>query len=217
MSRVSEFSLEFVRPEKMKTAVKIKQDKGQKGISLPEIMIVLIILAILVVLALPQIIASRQMFRFSAVQRQVAATLNEARQNAMSQRKPVTFRYVDAGKQVILYGGDFGALNDAKNQVTELSGSGLAVADIAYGRPGGAPTTALADTSNMTVLAKGAVEITFQPDGSVVDAANNPQDNALFFYNKKYPKDAAFAVSVLGAGGRIKVWRYNKTNQKYVE
>ena len=57
--------------------------KNQKGVSLPEVLIVLFIIAILVVLALPQITASRRMFLFSGIQRQVSTSLNEARQNAM--------------------------------------------------------------------------------------------------------------------------------------
>ncbi len=92
--------------------------KNQKGFSLPELLIVLLIISILVVLALPQITASRRLLRFSGIQRQLGTSLNEARQNAMSQRKAVTFRYDDANKRIIIYGGSFGALGDAKNQKT---------------------------------------------------------------------------------------------------
>ncbi|HLM59280.1 MAG TPA: hypothetical protein VK308_00620, partial [Pyrinomonadaceae bacterium] len=117
----------------------------------------------------------------------------------------------------VIHGGRFGAFGDAKNQSVQLAGSGLDANDIIYGRPSGATTTALSDTSNLTAITAGAAAITFQPDGSVVDAANNPQNNALFFYNRIQASDMAFAISVLGAGGRVKIWRYNKNINLYVE
>lgn len=191
--------------------------KGQKGFSLLELIIVLLVIAILVVFTLPQMIASQRAFSFAGIKRQAATTLNAARQEAMSQRKQISVYYNNTDKKIVVHGGKFGALGDAKNQSIELSGSGLNAVDIIYGRPAGAPTVALADTSNLTPLVADAVNITFQPDGSVVDAANNPQNNALFFYNGIYPSDMAFAISVLGAGGRVKIWRYNQSTNSYVE
>lgn len=201
----------------MNSSLTHKDYAKQSGFSLPELVIVLLILAVLIVLALPQINASRRAFRFTSMQRQVASTLNETRQEAMAQRTPITVRYDDTSKKFIVHGGKFGAFGDAGNRSIELSGSGLETGDIAYGRPSGAPTDALADTSNMTPLTADAASIVFQPDGSVVDAANNPQNNALFFCHRTHPNEMAFAVSVLGAGGRIKVWRYNQSTNVYVE
>lgn len=189
----------------------------QKGFSLPELIIVLLVAAIIIVLALPQIISSRRLFRFAGLQRQVAASLRDARQEAMSQRKPVTFRYEHNKKQIIIYGGSFGAFGDKKNLVHEMTDSGLAINDLKYGRPSGVSTTALGDGTNLTAVSNNMVEITFQPDGSVVDASNNPQNKALFFYHDKHRKETAFAVSVLGAGGRAKLWRYSQGVNKYVE
>lgn len=189
----------------------------QQGFSLPELIVVLLIIAILVVLALPQIISSRRMFRFSAMQRQVASSLVDARQEAMSQRTPITFRYNNLNKQIIYYGGSFGVFGDSRNRVIELSGTGVAPSEIVYGRPSGASASALSDSSNMTPLTSGVVNITFQSDGSVIDGGNNPTNNALFFYNQRYARDSAFAISILGAGGRVKVWRYNRNITEYVE
>ncbi len=194
---------------------KIKKD--EQGFSLPELVIVLLILSILVVLALPQIIASRRLIRFSGMQRQVVSALTDARQEAMSQRTPITFRYDDVSKQTRIYGGGFGVLGDARNRVAELADSGLEKSDLIYGRPSGAPNSALSDGSNMISLTAKMLDITFQPDGSVIDAANNPSTKAIFLYHKKYPNEMAFAVSVLGAGGRVKLWRYTKGAKIYVE
>ncbi len=199
----------------MKYGTKIK--KNEKGFSLPELIIVLLILSILVVLALPQVISSRRLFRFTALQRQVASTLVDARQEAMTQRTPITFRYDNQNKNIIIYGGSFGAIGDSKNRKVELTDSGLEQNDVVYNRPGGAPTSALSDTSKMTSLSGGIVDITFQSDGSVIDAVNNPVNNALFFYHRKYSNDTAFAISILGAGGRVKTWRYSKGIKAYAD
>lgn len=200
----------------MNTLNKIN-NKNQKGIGLIEIVIVLLVLAIIVVIALPQIMSSRRLFRFSGLQRQVAATLRDTRQEAMSQRKAITFRYDDTNKRMIVYGGRFGDLGDAKNPVMQMSGEGLIPDEIVYGRPAGAPSAALGDSSNLTKLSGNTVEVEFQPDGSVVNKDDIPQNKALFFYNPKTPADTAFAVSILGAGGRAKVWRYSSGVNAYVE
>jgi Tfp pilus assembly protein FimT len=191
--------------------------KGQRGVGLAELLIVLLVIAIIVVLALPQIIASRRLFRFSGLQRQLVATLRDARQEAMSQRTPITFRYDDTYKRIIVYGGNFGALGDSKNPVLAIATDGLAPSEVIYGRPSGAPVAALGDGSNLNALANNAVEIQYQPDGSVIDSSNNPQNKALFFYNSRNPGETAFAVSILGAGGRTKIWRYNTGAKTYVE
>ena len=200
----------------MITQSKISKN-NQKGISMPELLVVLLVVAILVVLALPQLSASRRLFRFAGLQRQVAASLTEARQEAMSQRVPVTFRYDNAAKRLVIFGGVFGAAGASTNKITQLSGSGLEAANIIYGLPAGAPATALSDTSQMSPLGGNLVNITFMPDGSVVGATGNPVNNALYFYNSRNPQESAFAVSVLGAGGRVKVWRYSKNIKTYIE
>jgi hypothetical protein len=78
-------------------------------------------------------------------------------------------------------------------------------------------TAALGDGTNLTPLTGNNLEITFQPDGSVVDASNNPQNKALFFYSSETPAETAFGISVLGAGGRAKLWRYSPNVNAYVE
>lgn len=202
----------------MTTLCKTEILKRQNGFSLPELLVVLLVITILIVLSLPQLAASRRAFRFAGMQRQIVASLTEARQEAVSQRAPISFRYDDDKKTTVIYGGSLGALGDSKNRTIEMSGSGLDSADIVYGRPNGASAAAaLADTSVMTALSGRAVTITFQADGSVLDTNNLPLNSALFFYNRRSPTDATFAVSVLGAGGRVKLWRYSKNIKNYIE
>lgn len=192
--------------------------RGMKnGFSLPELVIVLLIVAIITVLVLPQLTASRRLFHFLGVQRQIVSTLREARQEALSQRTPISFRFNNINKTVSLFGGNFGNIGDTKNRVFELAGNDVALDDIIYGRPVGIPITALGDGTNLTTPTNNFVDITFQSNGMVIDENNNPQNKALFFYNSQTPAETAFAVSVLGAGGRVKIWRYNQGANLYVE
>jgi prepilin-type N-terminal cleavage/methylation domain-containing protein len=193
-----------------------KKRRNEKGFSLVEILIVLIIVSILAVIALPQIMASRRAMRFAGLQRQVSATLRDARQQAVSQRTPITVRYDDVNKRMIVYGGNFGLIGTQNNLINYFANEGIVLNEIVYGKPAGAPATALGDGSNIETLVGGKVEITFQADGAVVDTSNNPQNKAIFFYDTK-AAGLAFAVSVLGAGGRVKIWRYSTGTNSYVE
>lgn len=201
-----------------------KKEKGyngaiskQSGFSLMELLIVLLVIAIIVVLALPQFMSSRRALKFSGIQRLMVSSLRDARQDAMTQRAYITVKYDDASKEMIVSGGTYGPPGDTRNRVIPLSGDGVAQSEIVYGRPPGATAAALGDATNLTALTSGTVEIKFQADGSVVDASNNPQSRALFMYNSKDPDSSAFAISVLGTGGRVKIWRFNRSINAYVE
>jgi hypothetical protein len=129
----------------------------------------------------------------------------------MAQRRPVTFRYDDQLKQISLIN------NGVQSGTMSLVGDGVTSAELVYGVP---PTAAalLGDGATFTPVTAplSQLNITFQPDGSVLNAAGAPTSFALFFYNSKDPQDTATAISVLGSAGRIKTWRYG-TNGKFAE
>lgn len=112
-----------------------------------------------------------------------------------------------------------------------LTQGGLLASELTYGIPAGSPllpsgapvipVTKLDDNILMTPLtpvgAGGKLNITFHPDGSVIDAAGLPLDRAMFLFNNATAQATATAISVAGASGRVKVWRYNVSVNKYVE
>jgi Tfp pilus assembly protein FimT len=194
-----------------------RKKRKQLGLGAIELLIVVLVIAIIAVLALPQILSSRQLSKFTNVQKQVVSVLREARQEAMSQQNPITFRFNNAEKTVTLSGGNFGKMGDSKNRVIQLNEEGLSPNEIIYGRPAGASGAKLGDGTNLTELTDNVVEITFSTDGSVIDEAKNPQNKAIFFYSSKASAEAAFAVSILGEGGRAKVWRFNPGTNGFIE
>jgi hypothetical protein len=68
-----------------------------------------------------------------------------------------------------------------------------------------------------TDLVSSKLNITFQPDGSVIDSSGNPVDQAMFIFNNKAALGTASAISVLGTSGRVKLWRYYSNGNKYAE
>jgi len=120
----------------------------------------------------------------------------------------------------------------------DLTQGGLVSSDIQYGIPTSSdlpsghpiiPTAALGDGIVMTTLPTSKqINITFQADGSVINPSGVPvagiplsqgtrMDTAIFIFNKQAASATASAISVLGASGRVRVWRYTSASNAYVE
>ncbi len=199
-----------------------------RGFSVVELLIVVTMIGVLCAMAIPQIIAQRQLSRTVAMTREILSQARYARQQAMSQRQAFTFQYNNTTKRVSIIDHNVntgaallnapGFPNNAGSTVVTsvpLATGGLIASEITYGIPSGLPNGALRDGAVMTPLTNNTVNITFQPDGSVIDTAGNPIDRALFLYNSKSPRGTASAVSIMGASGRVKIWRFNASANVY--
>ena len=195
----------------------LKNEKNNQGFSLLELLIIVLVIAIIGVAALPRIMSSRQVFYMFEAQKQIVSALREARQEAMSQKKQIIFYYDDTNKNIIIGGGNFGDIGNAENKVVSIIGDSLSPRDLVYGHPISAASTTLGDGSSSAPLTGNKLKILFQSDGSVADEDENVQNQAMFFYNLRSPDDSAFAISVLGTGGRVKAWQYNKQKKSYIE
>ncbi len=207
--------------------------KSNGGFSIIELVTVMAIAAVLTAIAVPQMISQRRLTRSTAVTREIMTQMRYARQLAMSQsgatpagalrRVAFTFQYDDTAKSIRVIGpipaGTAALLDGAYpnnpgssvvNSVS-LSQGGLAASQISSGIPSGLPGAPSAvDGVTGATLSGGRLNITFQPEGQVVDTANNPVDRALFIYNNQASQATASAITVRGASGRVKIWRYNE-------
>ena len=200
-----------------------------RGHSLIEMLIVLAMIGVLTSFALPQLLAARRLSRSLGVTREILTQLRHTRELAMSQRQAFTFQYDNRTKQisVIDHNGDSGSTllfdpsypNTAGSSVvsaTPLAETSLS-SEITFGIPAGLPRGPLGDGIAMTPFFKNQLNITFQPDGQVIDAAGNPVGRAMFIYNNRAPRATASAISIMGASGRVKTWRYDARTKTYAE
>ena len=213
----------------MKIIYKNSRRGREAGVSLLELILVTTIMTIIVSMGIFQVASMRRLNGSAAIPVQLKIQLRLARQQAMSQRRAVTLQYDDdkkqvtiirqpaAGKAVLSLPNFPTPTGSVQVSTTTLAGNGVEPSDLVYGRPGSI-STSLSDGTSLTSLPiNKKLNITFQPDGSVIDANGNPVNFALFFYNSKAPNLTASAVSVLGSAGRIKTWSYNGNANKYVE
>jgi Tfp pilus assembly protein FimT len=216
--------------------------QSENGRSMVEMLAVVAIASILTAVAIPQIISARRLIRSTSLPREVATQLKLARQLAMSQRQAFTFQYDNSTKQITIFdhnnvnpSNPGSSCNMSRTQILSASGfpntacttiftaiplaggGGLPTSEVSYGVPTGISNGTLGDNTTVTALSSNKITVTFQPDGSVVDTNDNPINRSLFFYNNTVPTQTASAISVLGAAGRIKVWRYNVSASKYDE
>jgi prepilin-type N-terminal cleavage/methylation domain-containing protein len=208
----------------------VARARDTRGHSLIELLIVVALLGVVTSLALPQLLVQRRLSRSVAVTREIMTGLRHTRQLAMNQRQAFTFQYNNTTKQisVIDHNSNVGAAllidpsypNTAGSQIvnqTPLAADALLSSEITYGIPAGLPAGALADGIAMTSLFNAQINITFQPDGSVIDGAGNPVGRAMFIYNNRAARATATAISVIGASGRVKIWRYDAVANVYAE
>jgi Tfp pilus assembly protein FimT len=195
-----------------------------------ETLIVMALIGVLTALAVPQLISERRLTRSVGVTREILTQMRLARQLAMSQRQAFTLQYNNTTKQISIidHNSNLGAglfvdpaypntAASATISTTPLAAGGLDSSEITYGIPAGLPTVALGDGILITGLVNNQLNVTFQPDGSVIDAAGNPVGVAMFIYNNRAARGTASAISVMGASGRIKIWRYDLSANLYTE
>ena len=229
----------------MSEQLKEKRRRPAAGFSLIELCVVACMATVLTAIAVPQIISQRRLIRSVAITRELLTQMRYARQLAMSQsgaspsgtlrRVAFTFQYDDTTKQVKVIGpipAGTAALTDSNYPSNSgssvyasmnLAQGGIATTHISTGIPSGlpgAPTTV--DGLTGASLSGGKLNVTFQPDGSVIDTVGNPVDKALFIYNNQASQATASAITIRGTSGRVKIWRYtlNSTNTNgstYVE
>jgi prepilin-type N-terminal cleavage/methylation domain-containing protein len=222
----------------MDAKVYARRRNSQGGFTLFETLTVIGVIAIVSAITIPQVVGARRLLRAAGVTQELAGGLRDARQMAITRRRAVTFQYDDDAKQVKIIDHGINAQTLGVSGASILTASGypdttgssvvstvslatgsLPVSEIAYGVPAGVPTQAstLPDKTTLTTLTNSKLNITFQPDGTVMSSSGATSDFAFAIYNSVMPQETAAAVSILGATGRIKSWRYSKSAQKFVE
>lgn len=185
--------------------------KSQAGFSITELMIVIAVGTVITAMAIVQLQPSLQNFKATAAEDQVKATLRQAREYAVSQRRTVALTFTNDA-----YGNPEIQLNDytVSFGVQALNATPLLVVPVGSSSQfvlfGGMPDTpdnfgnkaALCFGGN--AYAAGSI-VKFQSDGTFTDIGGNIINGSIFIGMPNDPSTAR-AVTILGNTGRIKGW-----------
>jgi prepilin-type N-terminal cleavage/methylation domain-containing protein len=210
----------------------------ERGFTFLEMVIVVGVIAIVGAIGIPQVVGARRLIRSAGLTREITGGLRDARQMAISRRRAITFQYDDDAKvlKLIDHGVDAQGLGRSGVSVLnagnyplstgntvastiQLTSGGLPADEIGFGLPTDVVLNAnkLSDNTTLVALSNNQLNITFQPDGTIIDSTGAARDFAFIIYNTVKPQETAAAVSILGTTGRIKAWRYSESVQKFLE
>ncbi len=173
----------------------------EKGFSIVELLAVVVIMLVVVAAAMPLINQSIKNSQMENSLQIVTLQTRLARQMAMTDRRNYRVDYsnyaLKARVSIVLLG--------ASSSETVMSQTDLA-GEMTFGRAGSPPAP---DTNCSTVLS----QVYFNPDGTATTAANGAggYSNGTIYVAKTGDNTSNRAITLMGATGRVKGYRYNPT------
>lgn len=161
--------------------------------------------AILSAVSLPMVLPVLRQNEADQAQQMVTNSLRLARQRAVDQRR-IHRVTLDANGTILLERQELPGNNWVQVSRLELPGQ------TKFGIEAGLPTTPSQTPEGMGAASAfdfgGAGNVLFRPDGSAVDALGNPT-NGIVYLARPSELETARAVTLFGATGRIKNWRFS--------
>ena len=191
-----------VKKRETKSRIARRRGDGERGYSMVELTVVAILLMIISAMAIVQIHPALQQQQASSAMIEVASELRQAREMAITQRRQIQVQFI-APNQIVLTrlninpGVVGNTFFNPPMQYWQTAGKGDtpdgfgATGAIVFGGIVGGPPTMM-----------------FQSDGTFVNTLGVPINGTIFIGDKVDPSSAR-AVTVLGATGRIKMYKNN--------
>jgi Tfp pilus assembly protein FimT len=171
----------------------------QTGFSLVELCIMIALVLALSGFAVLNINAIMPGMRANEAMYQTVAQLRRGRELAIAQRRNVEVRFL-GNNQIQL------VRHDVPTGTTVLSTVELTNKS-EFQLFGGVPDSPDSFGSDAAVDFGGSATLTFQTDGTLVDAQGNPLSGSVFLGQPGHPETAR-AVTILGATGRVRSYRW---------
>lgn len=172
------------------------------GFSLIELMIAVAIIFIVMAMALVSMQGILPTLRANAAMNSVRNTLRLARETAIAERRNVQVQFI-APSRIVVTRIDLPAGTTVINDVT-LEG------DMRFQLYAGVPDLPDAFGNATAISFGGAGNMLFLSDGTFVDGQGNPLNGTVFLGSSVATGDTnARAISVVGATGRIRSYRWN--------
>ena len=200
---------------------------AERGMSLIELLLVMGIMGVVTAMAVLQTGAERSHARGDAAMRIVLAHMNQAREQAIAQRRYIRLTFDVAANQLILVREDSAAATTLIATIGFEGGAKLSpVASIpaadtpdAFGKTMSPSFKSVNGTfqseSLHNVPGDGQQIAKFAPDGTFVDW-NGRVTNGTVFIGITSTPTASRAVTVLGSTGRVRAFRWNGNLWKVV-
>ncbi len=186
---------------------------AERGFTLLELMVVVGIMGVLAAMAAVQISSVRQGLRGDAAMRQVLAQLNQAREQAITQRRYIRVVFDTVGNQLSVVREDTTVATTTLATVGFESGAKLLQISGLPATPDNycdTQSTCFTNAVNGTFAsASGTTQVVkFAPDGTLVDWNGNATNGTVFTAIPNTSLSAR-AVTVLGSTGRVRGYRWD--------
>lgn len=194
---------------------------GQRGVSVIEMLIVLVVISILIAISVPFVARYTRMYKTEDQAVKVMDLMRESAQLAMTRRRTMRLELDSTipGEPVARIVDENGAAADVTLKSIPLEPANLVRMDvapngIAMPNPPGFPAVVIA----------GVVSARFRSNGTVVNAGDLPISGTLVFWppinepnydpGNLIPRRAeeVRAVTMDGTGGAMRLWRYDGAN-----
>jgi prepilin-type N-terminal cleavage/methylation domain-containing protein len=175
-------------------------DRPTAGFSLLEVLLVVSLGAVLTGMTLFAFQAAQRQIRGDANLRLLTSQLETAREQALTERRSIEIRFVGAN-EIAIVRHEVPAGETALGRVF-FEGNGR------FTSWTGVPDTPDGFGHASPIDFGGAAETMFGPDGMFVDASGVPVNGTVFFGVPSQPETAR-AVTVFGATGRVRGYRWN--------
>jgi type II secretory pathway pseudopilin PulG len=195
-----------------KVSMTPKSDKGNRGFTLIETLIVILMSMTLMAISIFQLQPAMQLFRSRAATDQVKSTLRQARELAISERRSVVIQFV-GNNTVQLFQVVEPANAIAATPFLTVPLEGSAQFMTFSGEPDTPDSFGIPSTGGIEFggLAGGPTTgMQFQSDGTFTDGTGNPINGTVFLGSPNV-KSTAGAVTVLGNTGRVRRYYYSRS------
>jgi prepilin-type N-terminal cleavage/methylation domain-containing protein len=178
---------------------------SQRGFTLIEVMMTVMLIGIISSMAVLQFGAARPGMVADGAMRTVMSQLNFARETAVAQRRRVRFDCDQATNILTIT-----RINEPASAGTTVLAQVAFEGGVKYGLTGSVPDTPDKFGNAAAVSFQNAQAVMFNTEGHLVDGAGNPLSGSIFL-NIPQLAGSVRAVTVLGGVGRVRGWRWNGT------
>ncbi len=186
----------------MKRVVPADLPHTHPGFTMVETLLAILLVGFIAGFAMISFTGIKSGMQTNAAMNQTVAQLRRGRELAIAQRRSVEVRFLDVNEiQLLRY--DVPAGTTVLSDITLDNKVGFRLFD-------GIPDSPDSFGNDAAVDFGGGSPLIFQTDGTLVDAQGNPLNGSIFLGLAGHPETAR-VVSVLGATGRVRGYRWTGT------